>query len=405
MTRFPLPGWPGRHQGLGAVLVRVFTLLWLLFLIFPTVGLLDSDAGAAFKGAVLGMAAVFVAIYVYTMAGPRPAVWPDALGVSWWSLAAMAALATATCLADGNSWLGMYIYVSAAAATRRTGAAQGVLGTLLLALLVATRVGTSAFGSGGIGTAVITAEILSVGGMLLGYSRLVRMNRQLVRGRDAAARLAVSEERLRIARDLHDLLGHQLALISLKSQLVARLAPADGEQAAAEALEIEHLARRALQDVRDAVAAYYQPRLETELAGLRLALEAAGVQVTVVDETVELAEECQTVFAWAVREAATNVVRHTRASRVAVRMAGGGDRPAVLEVVDNGPAATGAADGPETGGRGILGLRERVRSVGGELEAGPAPNGGFRLSVTVPARGAAAPSPAIASSSRSGQGL
>ncbi|MCL6595796.1 MAG: sensor histidine kinase [Firmicutes bacterium] len=375
------------------ILWRAFTLMWLLYLVYPVSQLIGGREAYGMKVLELGLATAFVALYAYRMAGPRPAVDEAGEGVGWPSLAALAALATAVVLLPGANWLGMYIYVSAAAGTMRPmrHAWLAILGTLALALAVAWRVGTEAFGPGVMGTAFLVSEILAIGGMVAGMSRLVQANAELRRGRDAAARLAVSEERLRIARDLHDLLGHQLAVIVLKSELAARLAEADGRagRVAAEVREIESLARAALQGVRDAVAAYHQPRLKAELAGLRLALESAGARVTVVDESPPLSPPAEAVLAWGVREAATNILRHSRATAVDVRLALGEGGQAVLEVVDDGPALGPPA--PETAGHGLVGLRERARSVGGNVEAGPTASGGFRLAVTVPAGTAGKP--------------
>jgi two-component system sensor histidine kinase DesK len=381
-------GRPKAPRLLGEILWRAFTLVWLLYLIYPVASLVGGRLGYGMKVLELGLVAAFVALYAYRMAGPRPAVNEAGTGVGWTALAALAALATALALLPGANWLGMYIYVSAAAGTKRPmrHAWLAIWGTLALALAAASRVGTEAFGPGVMGTAFLVSEILAIGGMVAGMSRLVQANAELRRGRDAAARLAVSEERLRIARDLHDLLGHQLAVIVLKSELAARLAEADGRagRVAAEVREIESLARAALQGVRDAVAAYHRPRLQAELAGLRLALESAGARVTVVDESPPLSPPAEAVPAWAVREAATNILRHSRAGAVDVRIARRDGGRVALEVVDDGPALRPPA--PQVEGHGLEGLRERARSVGGSVEAGPTAGGGFRLAVAVPAQ-------------------
>jgi two-component system sensor histidine kinase DesK len=139
------------------------------------------------------------------------------------------------------------------------------------------------------------------------------------------------------------------------------------------------VARNALTEVRDAVSGYRQPTLDGELAGARLALSSAGIVADVDRDQVSLDPAVEAVLSWAVREGATNVIRHSGASRCSVRVRAG-LREASAEVIDNGrgpEAANGA-------GHGLEGLAERARAMHGTVEAGPREAGGFRLAVTVP---------------------
>ncbi|MCC5576060.1 sensor histidine kinase [Microtetraspora sp. AC03309] len=208
----------------------------------------------------------------------------------------------------------------------------------------------------------------------------VRNTRMLVlRLEDAqreVARLAAGEERLRIARDLHDLLGHSLSLIVLKSELAGRLAEQGSDRAAREIADIESVARQALVEVREAVTGYRRRGFSEELDGARAALTAAGLRVAVRISGTPLPDGLDGLFGWAVREAVTNVVRHARATRCEIGVAHDGSG-AVLEVTDDGDA------GPYEPGSGLRGLAERVRAEGGVMEAGPVPSG-FRLRITVP---------------------
>jgi two-component system sensor histidine kinase DesK len=192
------------------------------------------------------------------------------------------------------------------------------------------------------------------------------------------ARMAVAEERLRISRDLHDLLGHSLSVIALKSELARRLVERDPDQAVAEIDDIQSVARGALADVRRTVQGYRRPSLREELDGARTALEAAGIDCELRDGHLELSEDVEAVLAWAVREGATNVIRHSGAQHCAIRLDADGGR-AELEIDDDGDASP---DGPP--GTGLRGLRERAQRVRGEVEAGVRPEGGFRLRLTVP---------------------
>jgi two-component system sensor histidine kinase DesK len=200
--------------------------------------------------------------------------------------------------------------------------------------------------------------------------------------------LAVAEERLRIARDLHDLLGHSLSLITLKAELAGRLINVDPDRAAIQISELESVARRSLGEVRGAVTGYRQPDLRAELAAARQLLTAAGIACTIaVPDDLDLAPRADALLAWSVREAVTNVVRHSAASRatITVRSWPGG---CSAEVTDDGAGAAApagaACPAAGTGGTGLAGLAERVSEFGGELTAGPVQPRGFRLLVTIP---------------------
>jgi two-component system, NarL family, sensor histidine kinase DesK len=223
-----------------------------------------------------------------------------------------------------------------------------------------------------------------VGFSVLGARLLIEANRQLSLAREQIARLAVGEERLRFARDLHDLIGHSLSVIALKSELAGRLIKDAPGVAAHEVEDIEKVSRDALREVREAVAGYRQPTLAAELAGAREALAAAGIELHVDQEHVPLPPTVEAVLAWTVREGVTNVMRHSQAKRCAIRI-NNRDGGVTVEVVDNGRGGT-----PEAGS-GLHGLRERVLERGGSLTAEPLPHEGFRLRVTLPVAPASAP--------------
>ena len=227
------------------------------------------------------------------------------------------------------------------------------------------------------------APFVIVGISVILVSRLVLTVRELQAAREEISRLAVSEERLRFARDLHDLLGRSLSSIALKSELAGKLLPSSPENAAREVRDIERLARRSLREVREAVAGYRQPTLASELEGAGEMLEAAGIELRVEDESGVLPARTEAVLAWAVREGVTNVIRHSRARHCEI----------LLKRTDGEVHASITDDGtgyiPERvvpAGTGLSGLEERVASFadGGSVEAGPLPQGGFRLSVILP---------------------
>jgi two-component system sensor histidine kinase DesK len=213
---------------------------------------------------------------------------------------------------------------------------------------------------------------------------LVEANQKLSQAREQIARLAVGEERLRFARDLHDLIGHSLSVIALKSELAGRLIKSSPGLAGHEVEDIEKVARDALREVREAVAGYRQPTLAAELAGAHEALMAAGIEFHVDQEHAPLTPAVEAVLAWTVREGVTNVMRHSQAKRCAIRISSR-DGYITVEVVDNGRGGTLEA------GSGLRGLRERVLERGGTLTAEPLPHEGFRLRVTLPLAQASAP--------------
>jgi len=178
---------------------------------------------------------------------------------------------------------------------------------------------------------------------------------------DEIARLATIAERERIARDLHDLLGHTLSTITLKSELASRLATRDPERAAREMADVERISREALSQVRQAVRGYRSSGLEGELANAKLALEAAGVEYDYYFERLDLPPAAEGVLALALREGVTNVVRHAGASRCQVRLEARGSS-ALLTVTDDGRLPEGASFGS-----GLSGMRSRVEALGGSV--------------------------------------
>lgn len=220
---------------------------------------------------------------------------------------------------------------------------------------------------------------LLIGSINIHYAGVSRTYAELRQARQEVERLAKLAERERIARDLHDLLGHTLSLITLKSELAARLVARDPARATREMGEVEQISRRALAEIREVVRGYRVAQLAAELANARLACEAAGVELA-VEAAGEgpaggLASQVEATLALALREAVTNVVRHAGARRCRVRIERSAARVR-LEVSDDGRGGVAAE------GAGLAGMRERVEALGGRVaREGSA---GTRLAVELP---------------------
>ncbi len=225
--------------------------------------------------------------------------------------------------------------------------------------------------------------ILGPGRVGTGVGHVFRISQKLRIAREEIARLAVTAERLRIARDLHDLLGHNLSLIALKSELAGRLLAIQPERAEREIKDIEQVARTTLQEVREAVSSYRRAILTSELNAAHDILRAAGIayefegdEEVIKDATLAV----EATLSWAVREGVTNVIRHSRARHCLIRLTS--EKQAIsIEIIDNGTASSG---GSSNGGNGLRGLAERVMELGGRFAAAPCAGGGFRLAISVP---------------------
>src|SRR6201997_2118781 len=217
---------------------------------------------------------------------------------------------------------------------------------------------------------------LTVGGSNVFFAERNRMNCKLRKANEEIEHLATVAERERIARDLHDVLGHTLSVITLKSELAGKLMDRDPERAGKEIREVEQISRQALSDVRDAIRGYRTKGLVAELAQAKSTLETAGLTVQCdAATTMKLPAMQESVLSLAVREAVTNVVRHAQARtcRMRLEQQNGSCR---LEIHDDG---CGSSSGE---GNGLRGMRERVEMIGGTLHR--TTEDGTTLTITLP---------------------
>ncbi|MFJ3584338.1 sensor histidine kinase [Streptomyces sp. NPDC090127] len=241
-------------------------------------------------------------------------------------------------------------------------------------------VATGAHPGEGAGYAV--AITLGGGGLAAacGFSAwLMKIVWELERSRDLKARLAVAEERLRFGRDLHDVMGRNLSVIALKSELAVQLARRERPEAVDQMIEVQRIAQESQREVRDVVRGYREADLRVELEGARGVLGAAGIDCAVDLVPLELPAGVQSVLGWVVRETTTNVLRHgdARSCAISLREKDG----SVLLTVRNDGVREGAVMGR---GSGLAGLRERLATVDGTLEAGPDDGGTFQVTALVP---------------------
>lgn len=364
----------GRRRGF--LLVAAHTI-WLWLLLPPATAIARGQVHPA-PAAAAGLV-VFAALYLVLVAVPvvrlavRPAVHHAGLAVL-----ALLGVGLAAAYADGpEGWPALLVYVCSAGAVGLVRPSWGVgwVGGSVAAVLV---IGT-VHRLPGDGTAQLALITLLAGAMTLAFARVARLVDDLRRTQRELARTVVEKERLRFAKDLHDLLGHTLSLVVVKAEVVRRLTPTAPHRAAAEAADIERIGRTALAEIREAVTGYREHNFDRELDHARTVLADVGITVTVRADGHPLGVEADDAFRWVLREGVTNVLRHSRASRCDITVGAGADG-SVLTVRDDGVGGR-----PEPG-NGLRGLVERLEQAGGTLQVGPARGGGVQLSARVPAR-------------------
>ena len=354
------------------------SIAWFIVLTGPVTNLFVEGLPAWRIAVALAGLAAFIAIYFFMLVTNllnRDPSLPLRTG-RWKVIAALIAIAVGLTLGYGAPWMLIFVFVNSAAGVYLPPEhAVRIIGPISV---VAVAAGYLSHGNAAtlIGNGL---TVLTVGLLMWSFTNVIIAYRELRLAREGLAKLAVAEERLRFARDLHDLLGHNLSVIALKSELAGRIAAGAPERAIQEINDIEAVARTSLHDIREAVAGYRQPTIDVELRGAREVLSAAGIAL---DHQIDAAlpDETTGPFAWAIREGVTNVVRHSRGHRCSIRL-NELNGSVSLEIRDDGEPREAATES----GSGLVGLRERFAAIGGTVVAGPIPTGGFRMTATAPA--------------------
>jgi two-component system, NarL family, sensor histidine kinase DesK len=385
-----------RAPGTGQAQRWFFSGIWLIYLISPVSNLFSDHHSIPWIACGLVIAIAFSAIYVTIICNSDR--WPRQ---ARWGLAAIAVLAAIACVVYGNAWTPLWIYVSAAAGMVLAAPPYGRRTALYAVLAVgACYVFFSWLAHAQVAEFLaVLLPVLLVGVAMIGFRMQIQLVHELAEARETVAKLAASEERLRLARDMHDLTGQSLSTITLKSELAAKRlsklpVSTERDTVLGDLGDIGRVSRQTLHDIREAVSGYRRPTLAIEAITARNALEAAGIQLdddpglTLRSGTFDA--DAEAVLAWCLREAVTNVIRHSGARICRIRLIPK-DHELSLEVSDDGHGPAGDRDPSALNGAGLRGMSERLGTAGGRLTLGaadPGPNlrqgHGFRLTATVP---------------------
>ncbi len=339
----------------------------MVFLLFSASDILRSHHSTLWQ--MLGLVVVVLTGASYLFVTPAAMLWPikKQLGL----LVGLLALSSLAWPVAGSDLVGFWMFIGISAGAmlsmRNT---TIVVGTLAVGMLLLSRIDHH-------------SAPLEFAGTLIGLSLWMcafmgnlKLTRELRQTRQELADAAVVAERERIGRDLHDILGHSLTAIAVKAGLARRLVERRADGAVQEIAEVERLAREALADVRATASGYREVSVGAEIAVAAMVLRAAGITPHVPLAVEEVAPGARELFGYVVREAVTNVVRHSGARSCAITL--GADW---VEIRDDGMGVD--LSDPVIGGSGLSGLCQRVREAGGVLDVGSMPGGGFFVRATL----------------------
>jgi two-component system sensor histidine kinase DesK len=368
LTDVDSPGGPRRWG-------PVFALVWLFYLLNPLEEAWkhrDSVSGWVGIVATIAFAVVYGAGFLMLRLN-RPIGSPfrmsQSLTLGLSMIAAQSALAVVICVAVGQAGTATAVYIAVTSMI----ALDARWAWFVTVLVAGTAYGAGLVVPGWDEDRGLLFGTLVAGLAIWGISQSISRNIEVLAVREENAKLALDDERNRFARDLHDILGHSLTVITVKAELAQKLIGVDLDRAKAEVADLERLSRDALADVRRAVEGYRELTLPGELSRAKMALEAAEIEADLPNSTDEVRTGLREVFAWTIREGVTNVIRHSGARRCVVRMT-----PSTVEIADDGRGSDSSAPG-----NGLVGLRERASAVGATIVTSSL-EPGFSLKVVAP---------------------
>ncbi|MDJ0360809.1 histidine kinase [Rhodococcus sp. H29-C3] len=349
----------------------IFAAAWLIYLAYPIGEVLAKPswfARIAGLALVVGFALLFLGTFWAFRHGHRHDR-PMSSALAWSSLASMLAITALLSLMLGTTAFGLTIYI-AVLAVMILPSIQSV--TLVAAMLAAVEL-LPRFVPDWEPDSFFGFQLIVSALAAWGITQIFRRNHELAEARQQLADLAVVAERERMGRDVHDILGHSLTVITVKAELAGRLIDLDPARAAVEIAQVEALAREALGDVRSTVSGARRVDIAVELGNARSALDAAGIGADLPADADDVPLRNRELFGWALREGVTNVIRHSGARRCFVAL-----DPTSIVVSDDG---RGMATNADSGGNGLRGLGERVKAANATLVLGSGESGGFRVEV------------------------
>ena len=355
----------------------LFAAIWLFYL-WNNVSALRAQPNGWARDAGLAAVVAFGATYLFAVRMMRQVrvtqLRPRSFTVKIWViLAVLLALTAAQLPGAGNNALTCLVYIAATAMIGLPLFYAIPFASLLAIVAEVLPAAVPGWHDNSYGLAVLLGSAATYGIRLA-----AERQKRLVVAQEEISALAVQNERARIASDLHDILGHSLTVVTVKAELAQRLLDVDLDKARKELRDLESLARDALSDVRATAMGVRGISLPGEIAAAREALEAAHVTAELPGAADEVPSRFRELFAWTIREAVTNIVRHSRASHVAVVLS-----PASVEIVDDGVGQP--PDGRVSDGQGLRGLRRRADALGARLTVGCREGTpGFRVRVEVP---------------------
>lgn len=336
---------------------------WIFFIAYPVLAALNAPVAGWLRYGAAGLLVVFAVVYVAFFTSIPD---EDHRYRAWVVLAVLVGIALVVSPVIGINVLGCGIFVMAYAIFHLPLRPALLIAGAVLATMVAVTLW-----SGALAEAWSILLIAAIVGLFTGVTRYVID--ASISHEETERNLLVVRERERVARDVHDILGHTLTVVSMKAELAERLIDVDPERAAAEVRDIQSLSREAIAELRATVGTLRARRLEDELSAAREVLADAGVVATITGEVEQVEPRFRVLFAWVVREAVTNVVRHAGARRCVIQVG-----PREVHVTDDG---CGLGRAPL--GNGLRGLQERVTEAGGTVTLTAPPSGGLEIAVIV----------------------